>query len=322
MNKIKIDQSVLNKIRCPSCKEKIKKLNSKLVCLNKKCKKTYPIIDGIPILLDKDKSLFRVSKSNYKKESFFYEPSKNLFKTFIRKITPTISLNLKAEENYKMFSKALLKEIKKPRVLVVGGSIVGSGMNRLFMYENIEFIETDISIGDRNQIVCDSHQIPFADESFDGVIIQAVLEHVLDPQLCVKERHRILKKNGIVYAETPFMQQVHGGKYDFQRFSLLGHRRLFRCFTCIRDGAVGGPGMALAWSLKYFLLSFTKSKKIRTFLDTFSDFISFGLKYFDFYLINKPGSLDAASGLFFLGRKSKICLKDVDLIKMYRGTNF
>ena len=32
-------------------------------------------------------------------------------------------------------------------------------------------------------------------ETFDCVIIQAVLEHVLDPKRCVKEIHRVLKKD-------------------------------------------------------------------------------------------------------------------------------
>ncbi len=84
------------------------------------------------------------------------------------------------------------------------------------------------------------------DESFDGVICQAVLEHVLDPYRCVEEIHRVLRPNGLVYAETPFMQQVHGGTHDFTRFTHLGHRRLFRKFAEVDSGVVCGPGMALA----------------------------------------------------------------------------
>ena len=36
--------------------------------------------------------------------------------------------------------------------------------------------------------------------------------------------------SGIVYAETPFMQQVHEGAYDFTRYTVLGHRYLFKKF--------------------------------------------------------------------------------------------
>lgn len=135
----------------------------------------------------------------------------------------------------------------------------------------------------------------------------------------MEEVHRVLKKDGFVYAETPFMQQVHGGRYDFTRFTHLGHRRLFRKFEEIDSGAVCGPGMALAWSYQHFLLSFTKSKFIRKFIQVFARLTSFYLKYFDYYLIDKPGGLDAASGYYFMGQKSSRALSDKELIKTYKG---
>ena len=46
---------------------------------------------------------------------------------------------------------------------------------------------------------------------------------------------------------------------------------------------------------------------------------SFFLKYFHRYLIDKPGTLDAASGLCFLGRNTERVLSDRDLVKRYRG---
>ena len=124
-------------------------------------------------------------------------------------------------------------------------------------------------------LICDAHDIPFADGSFDAVIAQAVLEHVVDPHRCVAEIHRVLNAQGVVYAETPFMQQVHAGRYDFARFTHLGHRRLFRMFQEIDSGAVCGPGMALAWSYQYFLMSFTTSKTLRKLAGVFARLTSF-----------------------------------------------
>jgi hypothetical protein len=37
----------------------------------------------------------------------------------------------------------------------------------------------------------------------------------------------------------------------------------------------------------------------------FARLTSFYLKYFDYYLIDKAGALDAASGYYFLGRKGE-----------------
>jgi hypothetical protein len=136
----------------------------------------------------------------------------------------------------------------------------------------------------------------------------------------VAEIHRVLKQGGLVYAETPFMQQVHMGRYDFTRFSHSGHRRLFRRFEEIAGGAVCGPGMALAWSYQYFLLSFASSRAMRGLIRAFASITSFYLKYADFYLIDKPAAIDAASGFFFMGRKAGTVLSDHELIKYYKGS--
>jgi hypothetical protein len=58
---------------------------------------------------------------------------------------------------------------------------------------------------------------------------------------------------------------------------------------------------------------------MRSFLRIFSRFTSFYLKYFDYYLIDKPGSQDAASGLYFLGQKGENILQDKELITLYKG---
>ena len=72
--------------------------------------------------------------------------------------------------------------------------------------------------------------------------------------------YRVLKYDGLVYAETPFMQQVHMGKYDFHRFTHLGHRRLFRDFSQIESGVMCGLGMALACGYYYFIFLHFKKK--------------------------------------------------------------
>jgi len=44
----------------------------------------------------------------------------------------------------------------------------------------------------------------------------------------------------------------------------------------------------------------------------------FWLKYFDAALIDRPGTYDAASGFFFLGKKSDKVLSDRELVTLYR----
>lgn len=314
---------VIDRISCPACKKTLKITGTKFTCQNTKCKKVYPIINGIPVLINEETSIFKIKSIKERKETYQHQSSANIIKKIIKYFTPSISLNLKARSNYLELSKHLLKLNSRPNVLVIGGGVIGSGLDKIVNLDNINIIETDIYLGPRAVLVCDAHNIPFKKNTFDGVIVQAVLEHVLDPYQCVSEIHRILKKDGIVYAETPFMQQVHGGRYDFTRFTYLGHKRLFKKFRCMNDGAVGGPGMALAWSLKYFLLSFMKNHTLRSIFDTLANYAFFWLKYFDLFLIDKPGSLDAAAGYFFMGRKTgknTQNVSDENLINLYRGT--
>ncbi len=82
-----------------------------------------------------------------------------------------------------------------------------------------ELIVSDVSLTSVVNVVCDAHNVPFDGETFDAVVAVAVLEHVADPQRCAQELHRVLKPRGVVFAVTPFMQQVHGGGYDFTRFT-------------------------------------------------------------------------------------------------------
>ena len=134
------------------------------------------------------------------------------------------------------------------------------------MYDDpqVQVIGTDIYHSPHVTLIADGHLLPFADQSVDGVWIQAVLEHVLDPQQVVAEIHRVLRPDGLVFADTPFMQQVHEGAYDFTRFTLSGHRWLFRHFALIDAGTSGGAGLATLWSLRYLVRAMTGSGPLGT----------------------------------------------------------
>ncbi len=314
---IKLAENTQKLLCCPVCKSSLELSGSQLECTNSSCKASFPIVNQIPILIDDSSSVFSVSDF-IDDESTILKPKSQLERKIIN-FVPRIILNLKADKNYRQLTELLLQQNDNPKVLIIGGSVVGEGMEPLLSAPNIEIIETDVAFGPSISTICDAHDIPFKDGSFDCVIVQAVLEHVLDPYLCVEEIYRILKPNGLVYSETPFMQQVHLGKYDFTRFTHLGHRRLFRKFEEICSGAACGPGMALAWSYQYFLLSFVKTSIMRGLVKVFARITSFWLKYFDYYLIDKPGSFDAASGYYFLGKKTDKILSDRELLNLYKG---
>ncbi len=304
-------------LRCPACRSGLREHPSGLACASEACATVYPTVDGVPVLIDENTSVFSKDEFVTRKATFF--PRHSRLRTTISGLLPQLSISISSRRNYRTFLRSITSTSNRPSVLVLGGAVLGEGLKPIIDDERAEFVETDVSLGPRTKLVCDGTSLPFADDSFEGVIVQAVLEHVVDPYKCVAEIHRVLRRGGFVYAETPFMQQVHGGPYDFTRFTHSGHRRLFREFENLSSGACCGPAMALAWSLQHFVLSFFASRTARLAVKGASRLLLFWLKYFDLYLAGKPQALDAASGLYFLGRKGDTILGDRELIGLFRG---
>ncbi len=314
---IRLADDIVERLCCPVCRAGLARRNDSLVCVSEACGTTFPLVDGIPVLINKAESVFRVEDFASDRETFFERPCWP--KTLAARLIPRLGRNIKGRANFREFAKHLFARSRNPRVLILGGSVVGEGLDEILSMPGIEFVETDVATGPRTRLICDAHHIPFQDETFDGVIVQAVLEHVADPQRCVDEIHRTMKDKGIVYAETAFMQPVHGGKYDFTRFTDVGHRRLFRRFDEIAGGAVCGPGMALASAYRYFLRSFAAARWSRMLAYLFAVFTAWPLKYADYLVIDKPTALDAAAGVYFLGTKTDAALSDRDVCESYRG---
>ncbi len=318
MGRLKPEQFSL--LRCPACKQELHLGGEdQLICVGVTCRREYPIIAGVPILINEDTSVFSLRDYLEQKETTYRHSGK--LKSFIGRLLPRTGTNLKARRNFEKLESLLLHDIEKPSVLIVGSGDTGAGLDAIIRNSQIDFVHSDVAMRPQTELICDAHDLPFDDESFDGVIVQAVLEHVVDPHRCVGEIHRTLKGRGIVYAEVPFLQAVHGGRYDFTRFTDLGLRRLCRRFEEIERGAMCGSGMALAGVYIAFLKSLAWSREVRNALVILGTVSSFWLKYFDYNSIDTPGSLDAASGLYFMGRKCSTALSDRDLTQSYRGAS-
>jgi SAM-dependent methyltransferase len=306
---------------CPECRSALEKQATEFVCTGG-CNCRYPVYFNVPIMISCRNRIFTPSDfvSNEPPDIFFKQ-YKNPVIRILQKLRPDVTLNLASKKNYKKIAETLAGK-KDCRILIIGGSIDGSGIDQLKQHlpADTVLVESDVAHGPNTNIIFDSHQVPFSDSVFDLVVVQAVLEHVLDPFACVEEIYRVLKPDGMIYAETPFMQQVHGGKYDFHRFTHLGHRRLFRKFEEKDSGLVAGAGSGLAWSLRYFILSFAPNKKIDKALSYGSSFLVFWLKYFDYILNTTRGSFDSACGYYFWGKKTQgYILSDETLLSQYKG---
>ena len=282
----------------------------------------YPLLGGVPVLINERRSTFRIA--DYESHSGCSPTASDKGRLFTRldQWVPSLSLNLGSSDNFKLLAELLeaqADDCDRPRVLIVGAGDGGAGAEVLLDDPRIECLETDVALGPRTQVVCDAHDLPFASGVFDAVVCQAVLEHVLDPVRVVDEIHRVLGPRGLVYSEVPFMQQVHGGAYDVTRFTLVGHRRLYRSFDEISSGVQGGPGMALGWSLWYLLRTFARTRRGRGMAFLLARVMFWWLKYLDVRLASRPGAVDSASGTFFLGRRREGAVSDEAILSAYRG---
>jgi SAM-dependent methyltransferase len=310
-------ETVYPLLACPGeCKFPLICCGEKLVCDNPRCKKEYPVIGGVPVVINSGNSLFSIKDFTLAKPSTEETrlPLNLRLWRMLYRFRPTISMNIVAARNYQQFRDLLLRETPHPVVLIVGAGGLGEGLEGFIEDSRFNFVESDVHFGNRVKLIADGHDLPFRSEVFDGVICQAVLEHVADPPRCVQEMHRVLKRRGLAYAEIPFMQQVHAKGYDFTRYTLGGFRRLFRNFREVEAGTVCGPAMALSWSISYFFGSFSSTRVWTVLKLAVLPFFIFWLKYFDYFLITKPSSSDAASGVFFLGYKSETPVSDLEIL--------
>ena len=299
---------------CPRCRSRLDLDRDPIVCVNGRCayaRDGFPRAAGQPVLVDFERSIFDRSNYNDGRGSVMRrdDSGKGIALRLRRLLTGTNPVT--PEKSREMIAR-LTAQDPAPTLLVIGGGAIGSGAEELYAAPNLRIIGTDVYASSHTQVVADGHFLPFRDGVFDGVWIQAVLEHVLDPPALVAEIHRVLKPTGLIYADTPFMQQVHEQAYDFTRFTLSGHRWLFRRFEEIDAGAVGGAGKALVWSIRYVALSLGLSARMATL----AALPFFWLRYVDRFA--RPGpKTDAASGVYFFGRKSEHALSAKDMLRYY-----
>lgn len=237
--------------------------------------------------------------------------------SFSKKLKSLLFDNEITKNNLEFFISEVKKSSKrsKPRVLVVGGGEIGNSTTELYMDQELELLSFDIYASASTNIVADAHYMPFVEEGFDGVLIQAVLEHVVEPSLVVEEIYRVLQADGVVYSETPFLQAVHEGAYDFTRFTVLGHRNLFNKFEMISCGPLNGIEASLPWMLKQVVVSILGSKR---FIKVLSTLFFLALKPLR-YIEQRQSRFDSCAASYFLGRKSMSTISQKDLIKLYKN---
>lgn len=194
--------------------------------------------------------------------------------------------------------KIIYTQISKDSPTIVN---LGSGPFKL----NDEIINLDISKYSGVQVIADIHHLPFKDNSIDGLINIAVLEHIRDPDVMIEESYRVLKKGGCIYSIMPFIQGYHASPSDYQRYTSQGIQTLHKNFKCIDTGIYAGPTSGFLWILHEWLsilFSFGSMRLYKIFYFIFM-MLLWPIKFLDILLEKYPMATNIASSHYFLGRK-------------------
>ena len=99
---------------------------------------------------------------------------------------------------------------------------IGSGNKRIAPHiKNL-----DIFKGEYIDYVCDAAKIPLENNSVDLIITQEAFEHIAKYNKALNECYRILKDEGKMYFQVPFIVGYHPGPTDFCRFTKEGIENL------------------------------------------------------------------------------------------------
>lgn len=109
------------------------------------------------------------------------------------------------------------------------------------IYTGLDIDKSDhFSYKNSNIVTYNGDLIPFADETFDGIICTEVLEHIFEQQSFVKEIHRVMKPNGSAFITIPWSAREHYLPFDYFRVTSSGLMRMFSCFSSVDITARGG----------------------------------------------------------------------------------
>jgi len=142
-------------------------------------------------------------------------------------------------------SKILLDRMQPDAVILN----LGSGTKRI----SHSIVNVDLLPFANVDIVADAARLPFQNDSIDGIISEASLEHVRNAQAAIEEMHRVLKKGGYLYLIVPFMVGYHPSPCDYRRWTLPGIIDALEGLEVVESGIRGGPTSAFLWILQEWL---------------------------------------------------------------------
>lgn len=236
--KINLPNHYWEVLACPNCGNSLTNFGEKLKCTG--CTDEYTSELGLPDLrLQRKKTVmlqFDLGCSVFPDKSFEFEP---------------LGLNNHPEVDYSgvkvpfHFTReqlSFLPRAKSPDSLMLDLGCGHAIHKEIVEHAGFKYVAVDYDEIDA-PMLADGHALPFKDNSFEFIMSIAVLEHIINPFVMMKEALRVLKPGGKIFGTVAFLEPFHAN-------SCYHHSHLGTYYTLKASGFnVEKVAPSAAWSV-------------------------------------------------------------------------
>lgn len=278
-------QSMFDYLCCPACKKGFKKNASNLVCRG--CKRSYEIRSGIPVLID----FASIPEHLHKQIQYFQQEDKARGDWVL-------------EPWQERYVKKFL-DIAKP---APGGLIIDSATGSGYMAielakRGFSIIATDLTLqelirlqtlakklgiaGNMLFVCCTSESLPVVSGVADGLVANAILEHLPKEREAIGEIRRVVKRGACVMIAMPIafryllpifwpLNWLHDRRIGHLRRYTRG--RILQKFTGFREMTTyyTGGAVNVLCVILYLLTKYTPLLKFGEWVDRATESIPYG----------------------------------------------
>ena len=291
-------------LACPSCKSsRIIISDQDVKC--QECCTTYKMFHDTPVMIKPDSPVLD-----------WYEPRKDAIESTRNTLGTTVSYLYKLlrpqDRVWTRKSQKALNDVlkeKKPdaedsNVVLIGAGVEAVYRRALAPYHGL--LRVGLAKRGDVDIFSDICDLPLADNSIDLILSSSVLEHVYNVELAAMEMYRVLKPDGYVYAEIPFIRTYHLIPVDYQRYTTSGIEALFQRngFTVVDKGICSGPFTAAVLFFVDFISALLLfNKYLRATVRLSLSIIMHPLKYLDLFCEDSKWAEICACNFYYIGKK-------------------
>ena len=245
------EQIEQGRLVCPVTRQRLVPAEDRLVTADGR--ESYPVHNGVPILMADParQAAYRREAEGRMYEEYLPGKPARAKEALIRLIRP--GNDYRSEASQRAFL-AITEEQPPDRLCLSIGGGPGRPHERL--------TNLNIDLFPNVDVVADAYSLPYADESVDTVHCEAVLEHLAEPAKALGEMRRVLRRGGLGYFVTPFLQAYHAYPNHYQNYTLEGHNHLLQSngFRVVDAGTCVGPTFMILDLVSLYLRNYVPTR--------------------------------------------------------------